>query len=285
VLNRLNALRYQTDDIPEGTWKIGIKAVDSLDQMSANVNEITIEVTTDTNAFRLASKDLTINQSETDWDQDFIAITDDKGRILGWRERYFTHGDTSFADVFSQALSSYGQPLAYYFDNASSSAFVTAERDYGKDYSGNFIVNKKVEFIRGTGVVEHLLRKEGETNPTGYDHDSVKTKARYQSLQVTTDGRGNVAMIELPVKSQLNVIPRTEYSDTPVTSNASGPTTITLSGKYSTAIDINISILGQDSADWTFDNLNLNAGSFDIYIFDKDGAQVSRQFKWRFLGV
>ena len=284
VLNRLAALRYQTDDLPEGTWKVGIKAVDSLDQYSENVNEIVIEVTSDANSFKLASKPLAVDEANTGWHGYTVPVTDDEGVVLGWQEKYMTAGDVAFGTLFSQAMSNYDQPLGYYMDNAGDSDFATLERDYGKDYSGNFIVQRDFKVLRGAAVEEHLLRKDGAANADSHDYMSVKTKARYEAYHARTSGRGNVAMIKLPVSSHVSVNWLDEYGG-PITSSASGPTTVTLQGKYSTAQDINISIIGTESADWTYDNLDLSAGTFDIYIFDKNGNQVARQFTWHFRGA
>ncbi len=285
VLNRLNALRYETRDIPEGTWKIGIKAVDSLDQFSENVAEIELEVTTDADAFKLENKAMEVDEANTDWTRMVLAVTDADKAIVGWQEKWFTKADVPWGTMFDQPMGTYDQPLGYYFDNAGQTKFKTLERDYGKDYGGNFLLQRQITALRGSVTEELLLRKDGEATPTSYAVMSVNAKARYEAYQAATSGRGNAAVIRLPVRSQLSVVPRTEYSASPITSSATGPTTITLQGSYTTAIDINVRILGDESCDWTYDNLNLDAGTFEVNIFDKDGNRVEKQFNWTFQGV
>lgn len=285
VLNRLNALRYETREIPEGTWKIGIKAVDSLDQFSENVAEIELEVTTDADAFKLENKAMEVDEEKTDWTRMVLAVTDADKAIVGWQEKYFTKADVPWGTMFDQPMGTYDQPLGYYFDNAGQTKFKTLERDYGKDYGGNFLLQRQITALRGSVTEELLLRKDGEATPTSYAVMSVNAKARYEAYQAATSGRGNAAVIRLPVRSQLSVVPRTEYSTSPLTSSATGPTTITLQGSYTTAIDINVRILGDESCDWTYNNLDLDAGTFEVNIFDKDGNRVEKQFNWTFQGV
>lgn len=286
VVDQVDSLTLTTRQVPEGTWRFGIKAIDSVRQYSENAKEIDIEVTMDTDAFRLAPQDLEPDNGSTSMSHMRVAVVDpaNNNAVVGWQDIYVTAGDTPWNSKFTGPINGNANPILSYFDNAGDSELQTRSRDYTQDYSGNFIVRRTIEALSGSFTEAQQLMADGGASYADYAL-SAKEKARYQRYLAKTSGHGNVAMVTLPVQGHLSVIPRTESGES--TSSASGPTTISLKNTYSTCVDINIIPQGTTAKSATYDNIDLSSGpqTFDVYVFDASGNQIASDFRWTWKGA
>jgi hypothetical protein len=81
-----------------------------------------------------------------------------------------------------------------------------------------------------------------------------------------------------------DAIPREETGQE--TTNGSGKATVTLSNTYSELVSINLQPSGTAARSAVYDNVNLTAGTFDIYLFDSSGTAVtSEAVSWLFKGT
>ena len=116
---------------------------------------------------------------------------------------------------------------------------------------------------------------------------SAKALGRFAKLKSSCPA-GSTLKVTMPSATlRIDAIPRTEQCSpaSPVTSNASGPTTITLANAYAAAKAITITPLGTTAKSFTVDNIVVGATTqFDVYLWNGT-TQVAAQFLWKFDGV
>ena len=181
-------------------------------------------------------------------------------------------------------MSTYSNALLSYASSTGTSTFETEEYDYTKDISGNHRLSYTVlSALAGSYTATLELKPDGGSY-TSYSDLTVRETARYMKGKVTATGSSNVARVVIPsIFGQVTTVPHTESGED--TSSSTAAKTITLDNDYAQVQQITITPQGTTSAHGVVDNIDLSAGTFDVYIFNSSGSQISRDFYWTFVGV
>lgn len=276
MIDRVDGLRARFRGLPVGEWTFGVKAIDSVGNYSATPTTVVVTITSDADAIlqerEFGAATLT----------NMIQVRDLEGE---WRSRWVTDvASDAWSSVMPNPLSSGSNPVASYHASATSK-FEGTTWDLGIAVSGDWTLTLDATALTGAytaGIESKILVGDSWTLHSG---TSFAGEARYvrpvvQALTTAT------LQINRPPIIGLAAITRSE-SGGPVTSAASGATTITLAGKYAKASRITVTPRGTAARMPTVDNVQLSlvsANTFDVYLFDAAGAQVSSNFDWSFEG-
>ncbi|PUB82371.1 MAG: hypothetical protein DBP02_15065 [gamma proteobacterium symbiont of Ctena orbiculata] len=274
LIDRVDALRIVTNDVPAGTWDFMVKALDSVGQYSANEARQQVVVTLDSGAFLVDSNDFS---SPT--------LTNVREFQLGRVDmvrRFVTEMGDTIASMFPNVMSTYTNPLATYHSSGSSE-LLSETWDAGLLISGTW--QAEIDFSALSGVVTAYLElSENGSDWTQYVNLTAKVTARYARIRVAAADTDTMLVKLTGVSIRVDAVPREENGSG--TSSAVSPTTITLANEYSAVQSISITPVGSSALSPTVDNIVVgNPTTFDVYIFDDTGAQVANDFIWRFGGV
>lgn len=273
LIDRTDALRLVTKDVPAGTWDFMVKAIDSVGNYSPTEARRTITVTLDSNAFLVESYEF---DAPTVSGLAEFAL----GRLDGKR-RWVTEDGGTVGSKFAAALSGYSLPMAAY--NTTASAWNSETEDFGLSLSGNWQAEVVASSIVGAHD-EYLDIGPDGTSWTPYPM-VAKTTGRFARVRLAATS-GEVMYVETPGASvRINAVPRQEDGES--TSLSSGGKTITLANSYAAVKSITITPLGTASRTATVDAIVTgDPTSFDVYLFNPaTGSQVAGGFRWTFEGV
>lgn len=275
-LDLIDGLRYQTGDIPAGTWVIYCKAVDSVRQESPNAATITGTVTLDSNAYLVDSYDHTAP-----------SVSGMAEYSLGaWdaTRRWVTEDGRTAATKFPNVASTYDQIAATYHDG-SASAWWGESEDFGLSLSGTWTGMGAFDLLAGAGSSHIETSDDASTWRQAVSTSDLDT-ARFARLRhKSASGVIRVALGAADLQQvRLAAIPRSFEGD--ATSSASGPVTITLPQQLAKFTAITVQPLGSAAMIGVPDNLTLgDPTTFDAYVFDTAGNKVAAAFKWTAKGV
>lgn len=277
LLNDIDGLRYQTGDIPAGTWTLYCKAVDSVRQESETAATITVTVTLDVNAYLVEAYDHTA-PTVSGMSEYSLGPTD--------THRYWVSDDGITLDIkMLGTLDGYVADLASYHDGTPS-AWVGEGEDMGLELSGTWTATGTAEALFGVATT-HI-----EVGDNGVDYvqavsPSTLATGRFCRTRHKTDGVMLVALdTEAPTGQgvRLDAVLRTKVGSG--TSSASGPTTITLDTPFAAVKEVDVRPLGASALIGVPDNIITgDPTSFDAYVFDTAGNKVSVPFMWTWKGV
>lgn len=273
LIDRTDALRLMTKDVPVGTWAFMVKAVDSVGNYSPTEARRTITVTLDSNAFLVDSYQF---DAPTVSGMAEFAL----GR-LDTKRRWVTEDGGTVGGKFTAALSSYSLPMAAY--NTTASAWNSETEDFGLSLSGNWQAEVVASSIVGAHD-EYLDIGPDGTSWTPYPM-VAKTTGRFARVRLAA-ASGEVMYVETPGASvRVDAVPRQE--DGASTSLSSGGKVITLANSYAAVKSITITPLGTASRTATVDAIVTGTPTtFAVYLFNPaTGAQVAGGFRWTFEGV
>lgn len=275
-LDLIDGLRYQTGDIPAGTWVIYVKAVDSVRQESPNAATVTGTVTLDSNAYLVDTYDHTApsvsgmaEYSLGPWDASRHWVTED-GRTA--------------AAKFPDVAATYGNTAASYH-NGSASAWWGESEDFGLSLSGTWTGMGTFDQLAGAGS-SHIETSDDAAVWRQAIATSELDTARFARLRHKSDsGVIRVALGAADIQQvRLAAIPRSFEGD--ATSSASGPVTITLPQQIAKFTAVDVQPIGAAAMIGQPDNLVIGAPTtFDAYVFDTSGNKVAAIFKWTVKGV
>lgn len=273
LIDRTDALRLLTKDVPVGTWDFMVKALDSVGQYSAAEARREITVTLDAAAFLADSA--TFDTPTISNMTEYALYRGDPLR------RFVTDDGVAWNTKFSAAMNTYTDPLLSYSTAASS--FTTESEDFGLVLAGNWRGELSVTNLAGTADQIIDLGPDGSTW-TAYPGLTAKASARWARLRAVGTS-GEVMIVTLPTATvRIDAVPRTESGES--TSLASGGKTITLAGSYAAVKTLTATPLGTSARTYTIDNIIVGTTtSFDVYVFDVSGTQVAGGFQWSFNGV
>lgn len=273
LIDRTDALRLMTKDIPAGTWAFMVKAVDSVGNYSPTEARRTITVTLDSNAFLVDT-----------YQFDAPTVSGLAEYALGrldTKRRWVTEDGGTVGSKFTAALSSYSLPMAAY--NTAASAWNSETEDFGLSLSGNWQAEVVASSIVGAHD-EYLDIGPDGTSWTTYPM-VAKTTGRFAKVRIEA-ASGEVVYVETPgAEVRIDAVPRQEDGES--TSLSSGGKTIMLANDYAAVKSITITPLGTASRTATVDAITTGApSSFAVYLFNPaTGAQVAGGFRWTFEGV
>jgi hypothetical protein len=273
-VDRVDALRAQSDQIPVGTWTLHVKALDSIKQYSALAATVNVVVTSDSNAFLINSYDQTAptltNMAE------FRLARDDATRY------FVTDDNVAVGTKFAGSLASFPNVMATYHGSVTSEWLGEAE-DYGLLLGGQWTVEKTSEDISGahTTYFGHSVAGSVYTYIAGLSH---KLNARFARIKHEALASATL-LVKIPLQRiRLDAIPREEVGT--FTSSASGPVTITLMNSYVAVKKLTITPFGNTARTGVPDNIVLGAATtFDLYVFDENGTRIVSTGTYQFQGV
>lgn len=283
VLDKTDGLRAVIEDIPKGTWRFYVKAIDSVRQESENAAYVDINVTLDFRAFM-------VDNPESENPATLTNVKSFQHNRYDGVTHYFNDSSTSWDSMFPNAMSTYPNELASYFDDLAVT-FETEALDFGEEYVGNFVFDVFLEELGSSSVtVTYYTAPDNSGSPGTWESHSTasfKETARFAKVKIEATV-GNTFHTTTPGISVRLTVVTNEESGTGV-SQASGGKTITLANDYTLAKSILIT--PYDNSDATAyigvaDNVSLgDPSTFDVYIFAVGGAQVAKNFSWRFQGI
>lgn len=283
VIDRVDALRLTTHDIPAGDWDFMVKAIDSIGQYSRHEARVTVTVTLDTDAYQADEYEFQA-AATTNMHAYRLGRTDTKRR---WVVDFGVAADQVF--TATPLDTHYPDPAATYRAGTETgqAEWLSETWDAGRVLTGDWHATVALTNIVGQATPQLELSEDGQTW-AAYPALRAKTRARYARIRIT-GGPGDTWTIEVPgTLVQVAVVPREESGS--ATSQATGPTTIALANHYAKTLGIVITPLGNSSLRWTIDNLQLNTATgagdtFDVYLWDANDNQVAADFIWTFKGV
>ena len=274
VIDQVDSLRIVSRDVPAGTWRFGVKSIDSIRQYSTDAAEIDITVTLDVNAFRAGNVDPISTHAQ------LVYMYEDQVTSQS-RTDYYSDGNDSWASTFASAMSAYTNAVASYQSEQGTSYWYSEVLDLLQDQAGTFSAEIDYEDIDGTATVELGLKPEGGSYTWGTNL-SQRGTARYLQVRVFSDGIFKVSTPDGFIHADIVAREETGIS----TSSASTYKRITLSGQYAAVRSIILTPQSSTPRVAVFDNLIYGGvTSFDVYIFDNSGTQVASNFAWQFSGV
>ena len=267
--------------IPAGTWRFYLVALSRAGLESAVPLTRDITVTLDSNVLITEHTfttptltNLTANQPDRTAPGWYIT---DFGDGIG-----FGHADTNnstgtFADL---ATTVFAHP-----HTAGTSTFETESWDFGAITAGAWAIDVDVTDLAGTATVELRLSDNGSSwTDHAWTGTPVQASGRFLRARVSTSGTMQVGQ---GARASVVVAKRRDPNGGKVvTTSASGPTTVTLAGKYVLGAPL-VSLRGSAAGSVRWDNLTLGTGtnSFDIYAFDAGGSQIAADVAWTFEGI
>lgn len=247
------ATRYNTQIIPPGNWTLGIVGLDSVrnatypnGQPSATPLTATITVNQDPNNLFMGAYSFTTP-----------TLTNMSARSANGQTYWITDFGDTWNAKFTAAMSTYANPIASYHTSGTAS-LVTESYDYGQVLTGAFTASMSYVVLAGTPSF-FLELSPDNTNWNQYLGGSANTSARYARIRMQTNGTDAVLVNSLG-SVNLNAL---TYSETfnGLTSNASGPTTVTCARHYAKYKQVVISPVNVTEArSWVVNMIETSGG-------------------------
>lgn len=277
LLDRVDALRLQTDQMPVGTWTLHVKCLDSVGNYSATPATVNVTVTSDASAFLVSAYDQTA-PTLTNMAEYTLARTD--------ASRYFVTEDAVAWDTkYSSPLNTYTNPMAATHSSITSTWLGEAE-DFGLDLGGQWTGSATVADISGSHISYFGSAMAAAPSTWTYTPGlSQKLNARFVRLKHEALITATLG-VTIPTQSiRLDAVPREEVGTG--TSSASGPVTVTLTNLYVAVKKLTITPQGTTARSATFDNIVIGVSTvtFDVYVFNDSGIKIASPFRYEWQGV
>jgi hypothetical protein len=243
MIDRVDALRLTSDQIPVGTWKIHVKALDSVGQYSATAATANVVVTSDAASFFVDSYDST-TPTLTNMASFTLAPTDSA-------TYYVTEDNAMWGAKYSSNLSTYSNALATYHASVTSTWLGESE-DFGQLLGGQWTGNSLVSAISGSLTSYLGLSQDGSawTYLTGLSQKENGRFARLKHESLTT----STLLVTVPTQNiRLDAIPREEVGSG--TSSSTGPVAVVLENSYVAVKKLSVSPEGSTARVATYDHV------------------------------
>lgn len=274
LIDRVDALRLTSDQIPVGTWTLYVKALDSVGHYSANAAAVAVTVTTDAGAFLIDTVDQVAPMLTN-----MVAYRLDRTDPNTY---YVTEDGVSLATKMPGDLATYTDDLATYHA-AVTSTWLGEAHDFGQVLGGQWTGEAAVDDISGAHVSSFGFSADGSswTYVAGL---SQKANARFARLKHEASGTATLRVTVPGQRFRIDAIPREEVGEG--TSSAAGPVTITLTNDYVAVKKLTITPEGNTARSATYDAITLgDPTTFDVHVFDAAGARIASPFRYQFQGV
>ena len=227
---------------------LGVKAIDSVLQYSANATTAAVTVTSDANSFFIAEYKST---SPT--------LTNMAAYTLGRDDPhtyYITDDNVSWNDKFPNAMDTYTDPL-YSYHNSITSTWLGEGEDFGQLLGGNWLGEVTVEAL--TGTLASYLGLSSDGSAWTYTAElSQKANARFARIKHEALTTGTMRVTVPTQTIRLDAVPREEVGNG--TSSASDPVTVVLENQYIAVKKLTITPQGTTARSATFDNVVVGPG-------------------------
>lgn len=275
LLDRLDGLRATISTIPVGTWRIHVKAIDSVGQYSTTAAVVDITVTSDASAFLVDTKYQT-NPTLVNMVAYTLSRTDPN-------VYYSSDSGTVVNTMLSGSLSAYTNPLATYHPSMTST-WTGEEEDFGQLLGGQWTGTATVEDITGSHTSYMGFSATSTASPSYVSGLSQVQNARFCRLKheaLTT------STLKVTIPNQyirLDAIPRDEVGIQ--TTTGVGAYTVTLTNSYVSCKKLTITPIGTTARTATYDNIVTGTPTkFDVYIFNDSGSLIASDFRFDWQGV
>lgn len=247
LIDKADSLRCTTSQIPVGTWVLGVKAVDSIQQESVNAATCPITVSSDTAAFFVNKYD-SANPTLTNMAEYSLGRDPTK--------RYFvTEDDVAWDTKFSSEMDTYTNPLSSYH-NSVTSTWEGEGEDFGQLLGGQWTSAATVAAINGT-IASYMGFSTADSGYTFYSGLSHKQNARWAKLKHEATGTATLSVTIPEQNIRLDAIHHEETHSG--TSSAANPVTVHLDNEYVATKDITITPISSTPVLCAPDNIGLDA--------------------------
>jgi len=279
-LDQVDALRLNTKAVPEGTFRIWVRTIDSVGGVSTDAAYVDVVVTRDNNAFAAGDLEPMAAGPITN-----MAVAKEQ-RTSAVQQYYSDSGQSCTAVFGSGSLAALtANILSYQTMPAAGAQFLSATLDLLIDQAAGFVLQFDYTDLSGAAVPQLGLKPNGGSYTFG--NLSQQSTARYAIGRITS---GGALKVNAPAGYLRADVQAREETNTDTTVAGSGPKKITLSTRYAAVRSITLTPQGTVSVSVSYDNIILNGASgkteFDIYAFNTiTGAQVAVPVQWQFKGV
>ena len=238
TLDVVDTIRFQTKDVPEGTFTFKAYTQDKVGNEAATAATIDIEVTSDAEAFLADTYDFSFRP---DTEPDIVA-NGSLVNLVTWTVRtdeldYYV---TNMADSFAVSPTDFvaADPLANYHSTGAST-WLSETKDFGLALTGSWNLTHDTTALQG--VVDIAL--ELSTDDVTYVSfgGSAKGEYRYARVRITTLASPGTAtsFVKNPVMSlKINVVPLEESGESTSSASAGVGDTVNLSREYTALKEI-----------------------------------------------
>lgn len=298
----VDGLTYTAFNMPTGTRRFFIKAIDSVGNESSTPAYIDIVVDKDDNAFTLGEFAAPCDTAASTHVSSFTLRPEITPRwITDFGDTWNTNGDALTA-VLTDSVGALVIPIPH---DSLTSVWTSAAIDYGTPlgggfYSGYATVVANVNVLSGT-VNQYLEYSTDGTSWTQVSGTSAVVTARYLRFKVegsataaSTDTNAAFSIVD-DVSIKFDIVIREETGiATTNTTDVGGDTLarVSLERVYNFAKNIQITVQGSGSTSYTvqYEDVSLGGGyspnRFDIYVLDSSNTKVSGvTVSWLFKGI
>lgn len=272
-VDRIDSIKLRTKDIPEGIWDLMIKAIDSVNNYSANDARTPLTVTYDPTSGTRAAYEYTGSSALVN----MVPIGDNQ---------WITSDGGTWDAAFPNVLDSYTNIVATYHGVISVSSWTSEEYSWGRVLDGTWQMPSFNAVLLEGGDPDKEMQLQDPTN-TWYDFPSLVTKGGYDGSRAFASTTGGTLVVTVPsIRVEVSSSPKTEsgqdYYD------GVTPTTISLSYPVHTITSIQATPTGGTGSGrfCIVDNIIVGDNpSFDVLVFTDETTKVASDFYWEFRGI
>jgi hypothetical protein len=276
LLDRIDGLRLTTRDIPVGTWRFRVRAMDAIGQYSATNDDSWADVTVTSDAASFFVGTYTATSNAPGSVNMFFSV--DRFSV----SRAWSETNTVVNAVFTGVANTYSD-LACTYAMGSASSIISNSWNMGTTYTGTLTASwSKITAVKGT-ITKKMQTSTNGSSFTTHATNPVTAAMAYARTLISADANNGILLRSPPILS-LNV--NTMEESGIVTTLASGAKTVTLTRDYSSVTALIVSADSTSARTAVYDNIVLgNPTTFDVYLFTAAGAQVAGTISYRFKGV
>lgn len=271
-VTQVDGIRFQTRDIPTGTWYILIKAIDSVGEYSANAASQQVFVGVSNTVRIMASGVLGMNGTDS-------ANMQQIGALDQWVTAI--SGDT-WNSLFTAAMNTYTNAL-YTYHSSGTSTWYSESLDAGSVVTGTWQAQHSGVALNGS-ITAVLQTSDDDATWTTHTELTARVAARYARVRLQA-----LTTSTLHVTGKAFIRVDTEYREESGsgTTDGSGILTVTLSNDYVSMVRVVVNPTATAARSYTITDFTPgDPSSFKIRLFNAAGTAVaSESVIWEFRGV
>ena len=271
-VTQVDGIRFQTRDIPTGTWYILIKAIDSVGEYSTNAASQQVFVGVSNTVRIMASGVLGMNGTDSANMQQ-----------IGSQDQWVTaiSGDT-WNSLFASAMNTYTNAL-FTYHSSGTSTWYSESLDAGSVVTGTWQAQHSGVALNGS-ITAVLQTSDDDATWTTHTELTARVAARYARVRLQA-----LTTSTLHVTGKAFIRVDTEYREESGsgTTDGSGILTVTLSNDYVSMVRVVVNPTATSARNWTVTDFTPgDPSSFKIRLFNAAGTAVaSESVIWEFRGV
>jgi hypothetical protein len=282
-IDRTDTLRHRTKDIPEGTWDVMVKAIDSVENYSVNATRARVVVEYDPSTSQKARHEY-IGEGATLVNMVQVPESPDLEGAC-----WITGDGATWDATLPDLLNNYTEVLALYHGVAGASSWQSEEYNWDSLITGTWSMPVFNAEIISTGGGDPGKDMQLSADDMAWDnYPGLVAKGTYQHSRAYA-GVSSGETLQVCVPSV-----RVEISSTPKTQSGRGyfdgasPTTITLTRALHSVSSIQITPVtsGTSARYGVVDSLVISdPTTFDVYLYDEAAGFVAGDFYWDVKGI